>query len=703
MQTPTTASTRVRVFQLLLLLAGGLLTFALMTVPFSLRRSSVAVQAGDVAPRDLQAPRDVEYVSQVRTEDARQAAERAVQPVYAPPDATVARQQIERLRTTLQYISLIRDDPNAAPAQKEADLAALSDIRLDPGDIQQILALPSTRWDAVQQEALSVLEQVMRGAVREDGLDTARRGVASRINLSFPEDQAALISDLVAPYIVPNSLYSQELTDAARDSARQSVEPIVQRYKAGETIIPGGEIITPADIEALEQLGMINPGSQVEDLIGAAAISIASMAFLYMYFSRRRRLLVVNDLRNIAVIAVIFLAFLAAARLVIPDRTLVPYFFPLPAAGLLISTLFGIETGIAFSIILSLLAVYGLPNAAELAPFFLVTSFIGLLLLGQARRFWAFLRAGLGIALSGAGMILAYNLPVYHIDTVGLLQLAGAVAFNGLASASVALSLQYLLAQSLGLTTALQLLDVSRPDSPLLQYFLRNAPGTYQHSLQVANLAEQAAERIGADQLLTRVGAQFHDVGKATNPSFFVENQVPGKVDKHDDMAPEEVAATIIHHVTEGTAIARRYRLPRRLVDFMLEHHGTLITRYQYNQAVEAAGGDASKVDIEKFRYPGPRPSSRETALLMLADAVEARARAENPPDEEGLRQLVRSVIDFALKNGQLDDTTLTLRDLTTITESFVTTLRGHYHPRIQYPKAEEPARVDDTRPIQKK
>lgn len=703
MQTPTTASTRVRVFQLLLLLAGGLLTFALMTVPFSLRRSSVAVQAGDVAPRDLQAPRDVEYVSQVRTDDARQAAERAVQPVYAPPDATVARQQIERLRTTLQYISLIRDDPNAAPAQKEADLAALSDIRLDPGDIQQILALPSTRWDAVQQEALSVLEQVMRGAVREDGLDTARRGVASRINLSFPEDQAALISDLVAPYIVPNSLYSQELTDAARESARQSVEPIVQRYKAGETIIPGGEIITPADIEALEQLGMINPGSQVEDLIGAAAISIASMAFLYMYFSRRRRLLVVNDLRNIAVIAVIFLAFLAAARLVIPDRTLVPYFFPLPAAGLLISTLFGIETGIAFSIILSLLAVYGLPNAAELAPFFLVTSFIGLLLLGQARRFWAFLRAGLGIALSGAGMILAYNLPVYHIDTVGLLQLAGAVAFNGLASASVALSLQYLLAQSLGLTTALQLLDVSRPDSPLLQYFLRNAPGTYQHSLQVANLAEQAAERIGADQLLTRVGAQFHDVGKATNPSFFVENQVPGKVDKHDDMAPEEVAATIIHHVTEGTAIARRYRLPRRLVDFMLEHHGTLITRYQYNQAVEAAGGDASKVDIEKFRYPGPRPSSRETALLMLADAVEARARAENPPDEEGLRQLVRSVIDFALKNGQLDDTTLTLRDLTTITESFVTTLRGHYHPRIQYPKAEEPARVDDTRPIQKK
>ncbi len=215
----------------------------------------------------------------------------------------------------------------------------------------------------------------------------------------------------------------------------------------------------------------------------------------------------------------------------------------------------------------------------------------------------------------------------------------------------------------------------------------------------MANLAEQAAERIGADTLLTRVGAQFHDVGKANNPSFFIENQLPGKIDKHDDMTPQDVATTIIRHITDGVATARKYRLPHRLIDFMLEHHGTLITRYQYAQAVEAAGGDASKVDIEQFRYPGPRPRSRETALLMLADGVEARARAEGPSDEEGLRLLVRSVIDTAMKHNQLDDTTLTLNDLNVITESFVTTLRGQYHPRIQYPKSEVPAPLDDTRP----
>jgi len=221
-----------------------------------------------------------------------------------------------------------------------------------------------------------------------------------------------------------------------------------------------------------------------------------------------------------------------------------------------------------------------------------------------------------------------------------------------------------------------------------LQFFLRNAPGTYQHSLQVANLAEQAAEKIGADPLLTRVGAQIHDIGKALNPTFFIENQIPDNVNTHQDANPEEVAAAIIRHVTDGVQLAKKHRLPRRLHDFILEHHGTLITRYQYNQAMEAAGGDVTKVDIEKFRYPGPRPASRETALLMLADASEARARSERPASEDDVRKLVQSVIDTVQKFNQLDDTLLTLRDLNLITESFATTLRATYHPRIQYPNA---------------
>jgi putative nucleotidyltransferase with HDIG domain len=275
----------------------------------------------------------------------------------------------------------------------------------------------------------------------------------------------------------------------------------------------------------------------------------------------------------------------------------------------------------------------------------------------------------------------------------------GAAVFNGAVSASLALILQYIFASQLGLVTPLQLLEISRPDHPLLQLFLRNAPGTYQHSLQVSNLAEQAAETIGADQLLVRVGALFHDCGKTANPQFFIENQLPDAINTHDDMDPLEAARIVIMHVTDGLALARKYRLPPRIMDFISEHHGTLSTRYQYNRAVEAAGGDASKVDLNQFRYPGPCPQSRETAILMLADGVEARTRAEHPSDEAALRAIIHRVIDYCQQDGQLDFTRLTLGDLHLISESFVSTLRGTFHVRVEYPKLENISKEVPTQP----
>ena len=272
----------------------------------------------------------------------------------------------------------------------------------------------------------------------------------------------------------------------------------------------------------------------------------------------------------------------------------------------------------------------------------------------------------------------------------------GAALLNGVASASVALMLQYFLAEFLGLTTALRLLEIARPDAPLLQYFLRNAPGTYQHSLQVANLAEQAAEKLGMDTLLVRVGALYHDVGKATNPSFFIENQMPGSLNPHDDIDPETAALTVTRHVLDGVALARKHRLPRRIQDFMLEHHGTLLARYYYSAAVKAAGGDTSKVDSSKYRYPGPRPHTRETALLMLADNVEARARSERPRDEKEVRAVVQKALDMCQAEGQLAETRFTFKDLTIITDVFAVTLTGLYHPRIQYPGLAKPPSEDE-------
>ena len=685
---PVSRSTRILQYSLLGIV--GLASFGILVSPLGATPGVQSVGEGDVAQSTIQSPRDIEYVSEIRTEEARKAAESAVQPVYSSPDPAIARGQIERLRTSLQNITSIRENVEATSQEKEANLLALSDLRLEAETVDYLLTVSSVRWDAVQAEAVRVLEQVMRRAIYEDKAESTQAGISSLVSLTFNEQQSELVTELVAPFVVPNSFFSQELTDAAKKTARDSVQPIVQTYKAGETIVPAGEIITPADVEAFQQLGMIRPGQRWEDIAAAGAMVLLCAAFVPIYFYRRPRAAFLNNPKNLLVISLTFIIFLAGSRL-FAGRALAPYGYPIQAAGLLFTALFSVEVGLVFSIPLAILAGFGLPNAYDLIPYYLFSSLIGLLALGPARRFSGFLFAGIAISLSGAAALLAFRIPLITLDWLGIFQYLGAIALAGFASASVALLLQFMFAQLLGLTTALQLLDISRPDFQLLQFFLRSAPGTYQHSLQVANLAEQAAEKIGADPLLTRVGALFHDIGKALNPNFFIENQVEGNLDAHKDSNPEEVAATIIRHVTDGIQLAKKHRLPLRLHDFILEHHGTLITSYQYNQAMQAAKGDVTKVDIEKFRYPGPRPASRETALLMLADATEARARAERPATDENIRALVTSVIQTVQKHNQLDDTLLTLRDLNLITESFVTTLRGTYHPRIQYPKAAVP------------
>jgi cyclic-di-AMP phosphodiesterase PgpH len=673
--------------------AVGLITYAALVLPLSLRAPVLPLQAGDVAPRDMQAPRTLQYVSEVRTAAARDAAEKAVLPVYTAPDPGIARKQIDQLSSILQDISTIRADTISTLDQKQATLNSRSDLGLTPQSTSQILEMSDARWNGIQQESLRVLEQVMRTPVRADNLDFVKNDISSQVSLTLNEQDATLVTELVSAHVVPNSQYSQDLTTAAQQAARDAVQPVVVTYKAGETIVAGGDIITPAELEAMQQFGLIESEQPIETYLGAAALTIVGAFFISLYYYRRPRIPFLTDARSLLVLAFIFLIFVISARQVVPNRTIVPYAFPLPAVGLLIATLFGMETGIVFSVVICALASYGLTNTVILLPYYLVPTLCGVVVLGQARRFWAFLRAGLAIALSSIAMVLAFRLPYGPIDWVGLVQLVGAALFSGLASASLALLLQYLLAQFLSLPTALQLLEISRPDFPLLQMFLRNAPGTYQHSLQVANLCEQAAEKIGADPLLSRVGATFHDIGKAAaDPSFFIENQAPGSINTHRDLSPEKAAASIIQHVTDGVKLAHKYRLPRRIDDFILEHHGTMLTSYQYNQALEQAGGDASKVDIEKFRYPGPRPRSRETGILMLADGVEARARAESPDSEEGLMNVVRAVVDRIEKERQLDNTQLTLHDLNLIIESFVRTLRGTYHARIHYPSTEMPA-----------
>ncbi len=673
------------ILPILVLACTSVLVYGAIIQPWSLRQISLQLSVGDVASQDLRAPRSIQYSSEVLTEAARTTAERAIAPIYNSPDTTIARTQNEALTSILGFINTIRINQVTTFDQKITEIAAIRGLTLQPASLDFLLALTDSRWELVQAEAFKLLEQAMQNPVRTEDLAAVHQNLSSQVSLTLSENEAALAVEIVAPLVVANSFYSPELTDAARQAAREAVEPVTQSYIAGQTVVSRGQVITAVDLEALTSLGMVTPNNPAYNYLGAAALVGLSAIFAGLYFFRRKPV-AIFDLRSQILLAILFAIFLIGARVSNPNRTIVPYLFPIPAFALLVSALFGMQRGLVFGLLMSLLASYGMPDSLGLLPYYTVSSLIGVLALGQARRVGQFMYAAIAIAFAGAAIVVAYRLPFTDTDWVGLTTLMGAAVFTGIASTSIALPMQYLLAQFLGLTTALQLLEISRPDSPLLNYFLQRAPGTYQHSLQVANLAERAGERIQADTLLLRVGALFHDVGKAANPLFFIENQPPNQIDSHDDLVPEITAEAIIRHVEDGLKLARKFRLPRRLYDFISEHHGTLVTRYQYNLALQSAKGDASKVDESKFRYPGPSPRSKETAVLMLADGVEARARAERPRNDDDVRNIVRNVIDRCQKDGQLDDTPLSQRDLASISGSFVDTLRVTYHPRLEYP-----------------
>lgn len=656
------------------------------------------LQVGDVAPVDIHAPTTLSYPSQILTQREQEAAADQVPAIYSPADTNIARKQLEQLRNTIAYISNIRADSLATQEQKISDLTAIEDAQLNRDLIIAILSLSGSRWTAVSQEAANVLDQVMREPIRESQLLTVYQKVPRLVSLSFPEDQSSIITALVQAFIVPNSLYDAEQTEAASQQARLEVQPVTRTYRTNEIIIQAGKVISPTDYEALQQYGLAQPQNRWPDVISSIGLTLITAAiFIYYYRAHPQVFNGSLGLRRLTLIITLFMLFLIIARIVIPGHAVIPYVYPVMGYALTIATLFSSELAIITVIPLAYMIPYGLPDAQVLTLYYLLGSLFGIFVVRKGQRLTSFFWAGAAVAISGAVVAIAYRIIQPTADWVGIATLALAALINGIASASIGLIFHYYLSPLLGMISHLQLIELSRPDHPLQQLLLRNAPGTYQHSLQLANLVEQAAETINGEAALARVGALYHDIGKILNPFFFIENQPSGNINTHNDLDPETSAATIIRHVSDGLELGRKYHLPKQLLDFIGQHHGTTITRYQYTRALELAGMDKTAVDIEKFRYPGPRPSTREIAMLMLADTCEARMRAERPKDEEALHELIKSVIKDKLDLGELDDTQLTLKDLEEIADSFTSTLRGVYHPRIQYPKSDND---EKTRPV---
>ena len=368
------------------------------------------------------------------------------------------------------------------------------------------------------------------------------------------------------------------------------------------------------------------------------------------------------------------------AMKVTAGRPVLPYVLPTMAIGLLLAVL--LDAGTAL-LVTGMVALIGgaITGSVEFAAYGLLGGMAGVVLVRRGERFGLFLQAAIAIGIVNLGVVAAYAL-LGNRDLTGLAELAGAALAAAAGSALAALGSFVVVGTLFGITTSFQLLELANPTQKLLRRLMLEAPGTYNHSLLVGNLAERAAEAIGADPLLARVAAYYHDVGKLDNPIVYIENQAGGE-NVHDELTPEESVALVKAHVARGIDLAYQYKLPKPIIAFIPQHHGTALISYFHARAQQGA----QPVEEARFRHSGPKPQTREAAILMLADSVEASVRSLSEHDETAIRTMVDRIIRERLDDGQFDECDLTLRDVERIREAFVAQLLGMYHRRVEYPQ----------------
>ena len=644
------------------------------------------LEAGQVAERDIRAPRDATFDSVSETEAAREAAAAGVQPVteLLEPPADNQADQLSAFDARARRVTRILDLRDAEALAVEDVSARLATDAPEISLLHRALVaeMSAARWEVVAAAARSAVESTLAGSVREDELLAVRRTVRDLITNDLADDERDLAGDLAASLIKPNVVVNDQLTEEARNQARANVPPVEVEILAGEAIVAEGQRLTVGDIEKLEELGLTRPRVQAGTVIGNALIAILVSALLVGYLLRFE-----PEIwhRNRSVL-LFFLALVvsAVAIRIAADRTLWAFAVPTAATVLLIGILLRNSAGIAMAGALAVLAGVMNRDTLEIAVYVLAGGLVALLTITRAERLNAFVRVFAALAVTNVTVVTAFSL-LEQRDIAAVLQLGGIGLVNAFLSVILAVGSFAMLGNVFGIMTVFQLLELANPSNRLLRRLLLETPGTYHHSVMVGNLAERAAETIGADPLLARVAAYYHDIGKMKNPLAFIENQA-GAHNIHDDLNAETSARIIGGHIRDGIDLAYEHGLPVQVIGYIPQHHGTSVMTYFHQKALREVGGREDLVDERTYRYPGPKPQTREAAIIMLADGVEASVRSLDEKDEESIRAMVDRIVDARVEDGQLDDAELTLKNISQIKDAFVGQLLGMYHSRIKYP-----------------
>jgi hypothetical protein len=682
-----------------------------------LRSQAGEVAAGRVAERDLVVDRDFVYVDQTATRLKQEARAALVPPVFTLNEG-VSTEALERFDAFSGLVTrLVREgvSPERTYLKVQVDFPGRfrqQDVRLLAGRADAGLVLDGSRQLLEEALAAGIINlQAHRQEIQNSGSIELWRILENRVQTEVvPVDRLAGADDVPAAwqgralelarddgerrvmlaaldaFAVENAFYDAENTAVHRTRARGEVEPVTERLVRGQVLARRGDVVSESTALRVKALGEFARTVNVNQIAGSALLIAGCLALAAWLLSpsilgialQREQVLLLAAMSVILVAAGAALARLGALPSWLPLSVALPFGTVAMVTALLVSGPAAVIVALAASLALVLLA--GLPSTAFL--FGILSGAAGAATATRAERRIDLVKAGLQLSL--ADILIAATVGLLaNLEAGRFITLLGWGAANGFLCGILTLGFLPIVEHLLNAPTRFRLMELSDLNAPVFRRMLSRAPGTYTHSIAVANLAESACEAIGANALLARVAAYYHDIGKIEQAEYFIENQ--RSQNKHDDLKPSLSVAVIKSHVRIGVEKARALNLPQAIVDIIAQHHGRGLITYFYHRAVNQEREPA--VSRDDYSYPGVRPRSREAAVLMLADAAEAASRVLKRPTESRLERFVQETVDAKLASGELGDCGLTLRDLETIRRSFVRVLEGQYHARIEYPR----------------
>ena len=640
-----------------------------------------------ISKRDVIAEKTIVVEDTKRTEQHKKEVAQKIEPIMTVTQDDFIKNNLSSLQNSILKIR----QKDTSEETKIEELGLLFDAEVDSRNfiITYLLKTSESDLKTLFDKSKLTLINILNVGISEKEFDNHVIGsvIKKHVAANTSKTQVTVITALLEQILVPNLVVDEFATDIARKNAQNAVKPYEVTFEKGDKILFEGEPVTKLKRDALRQAGFNLVELNYNGLLGVFFVIAFSVFAFRMYVEAfEKNTLELNQMQIIANISII----LAIIAVILPTG-FSPYILPFPAYIMIIAIFTNPRIALVASVLMLGMLTLGMQYDIQFVVSFILMNIMSSVFMSKVnftRRF-DLIKAGLFIALTGTLFVVSiYLLEKFLIDIENILITRDAVyAFlNGVISSMIVLGILPLLESVFKIVTPYALAELADHNQPILKRLQMEAPGTYHHCLMVANLCEAAAEAIGANPILAKVGAYYHDIGKLKRPFFFVENQSSFGIDNpHKKLNPRLSKMVVTSHTKDGVEIAKskEYNLPPIICDFILQHHGDGLASYFYNQAVQEEG--AENVKEEQFRYSGPKPKTKEIAILMIADAVEAAVRAMKASTTEEIEAIIKKIIDERINDGQLSDCPLTLKDLKVIAATFSRILRGTQHDRIKY------------------